>query len=164
MPGLKTNRAKARLRAALAREQNGKCFYCHLRLHDDVTLEHVRARSRGGSNAWKNLAATHARCNSLVGSLPVSEKLRLREIGRVLGSDAFFQEVSALTRVTSKRTLGTVNGRLTVRYGGLTMTFRDVDADAERKLKLRVARQEASLQRAAGLPPPPSVKALLERR
>ena len=141
-----TKSRSARIRAALAREQNGKCFYCHLRMHDDVTLEHVSGRSLGGSNAWSNLAAAHAKCNSLVGSLPMAEKLRLREIGRVLGSDAFFQEAAALAGSKLKKTFVQEGNKIVVRKG-VRMEFLDQKL-ADNK---RIARQEARVQRAAWL-------------
>jgi 5-methylcytosine-specific restriction endonuclease McrA len=47
----------------------GKCLICNgpiafdARTGEGATLEHIRARGRGGSEAIENLAAVHARCN-----------------------------------------------------------------------------------------------------
>jgi 5-methylcytosine-specific restriction endonuclease McrA len=47
----------------------GKCLICNGSLAFDVrsgegaTLEHIRARSRGGTEDLLNLAVVHARCN-----------------------------------------------------------------------------------------------------
>lgn len=40
-----------------------KCLYCGSR--DNLTLDHVIPRSRGGSNSWTNLATCCNRCNVL---------------------------------------------------------------------------------------------------
>jgi len=48
----------------------GKCLICNGPIafdpHDGAgaTLEHIRARSRGGDDSMENLAIVHARCNS----------------------------------------------------------------------------------------------------
>jgi 5-methylcytosine-specific restriction endonuclease McrA len=47
----------------------GKCLICNgpiafnARTGEGATLEHLRARSRGGTEAAENLAIVHARCN-----------------------------------------------------------------------------------------------------
>jgi 5-methylcytosine-specific restriction endonuclease McrA len=47
----------------------GKCLICNgpiafdARTGEGATLEHIRARSRGGTGAAENLAIVHARCN-----------------------------------------------------------------------------------------------------
>jgi 5-methylcytosine-specific restriction endonuclease McrA len=48
----------------------GKCLLCNGPIAFEVqtgeggTIEHIRARSRGGSNELANLAVVHARCNN----------------------------------------------------------------------------------------------------
>lgn len=47
----------------------GKCLICNgpiafdARTGEGATLEHIRARSRGGTEAIENLGVVHARCN-----------------------------------------------------------------------------------------------------
>ena len=47
----------------------GRCLICNgplafdARTGEGVTLEHIRARSRGGTNDLHNLALVHAACN-----------------------------------------------------------------------------------------------------
>lgn len=86
------------LRKRQAKAQRGLCFYCHLRLHDDRTWEHLVARHHGGNNKLSNLRVSHGRCNSAVGVLPVALKWALSEIGEIYGSDAFFLLVEKLKR------------------------------------------------------------------
>jgi len=90
----------ARFRASLLRDQNGKCFFCHLRLGEDNTLEHLRAKKLGGKDNYGNLRAAHAKCNSGVGHISVEEKMRLHYVGKLEGSDAFFRE---LNKIREKR-------------------------------------------------------------
>ncbi len=48
----------------------GKCLICNgpvafdARTGQGATLEHIRARTRGGTDDLKNLAVVHGRCNS----------------------------------------------------------------------------------------------------
>ncbi len=48
----------------------GKCLICNgpiafdARTGEGATLEHIRARSRGGTDELTNLAIVHARCNA----------------------------------------------------------------------------------------------------
>src|SRR6478735_1404419 len=48
----------------------GKCLICNgpiafnWRTGEGATLEHIRARSRGGDDSLENLAVVHARCNA----------------------------------------------------------------------------------------------------
>lgn len=74
----------------MAKMQNGKCFYCSLRLGEDLTWEHLVAQSRGGCSRYRNLKVAHMKCNVLVADMPVQTKLILADIGAKYGSDAFF--------------------------------------------------------------------------
>ena len=79
------------LRRRQAKEQRGRCFYCHLQLREDMTWEHLVPRAHGGDNRMANMRVSHQKCNAeCVGALPISWKLALHDIGRDFGSDAFF--------------------------------------------------------------------------
>lgn len=82
---------------AMARDQRGLCFYCQLRLHDDLTWEHLVPRSHRGTNKASNMRICHGQCNTYVGCLPVTLKLKLHDIGVAFGSDAFFQTCAKIT-------------------------------------------------------------------
>ena len=58
---------QARWRAKLFASQNGLCALCGQHMGRDVTLDHIRPRSKGGSNAFRNMQAAHMRCNSIKG-------------------------------------------------------------------------------------------------
>lgn len=53
------------------------CFYCGRDLGEDVTLEHLVPRARGGQNHIANLRLAHAKCNNFVGSMSLEAKARL---------------------------------------------------------------------------------------
>lgn len=41
------------------------CYVCGLHVKaQDATLEHIKPLSRGGTDAWDNLAISHAHCNA----------------------------------------------------------------------------------------------------
>lgn len=55
-------------------EQHKKCCYCHEPLtFKTVTAEHKTAKSKNGSNARKNIAASCEPCNSIKGSMSDAE-------------------------------------------------------------------------------------------
>ncbi len=50
-------------------EQGGLCWYCRKRvLSRAATIDHVRPRSKGGTNARENLVMACGRCNRGKGS------------------------------------------------------------------------------------------------
>lgn len=65
---------------ALARRDGPACFYCGRARKNplNMTIEHLHARSAGGSNAIDNLRLADVLCNKLAGRLSVSAKLELR--------------------------------------------------------------------------------------
>lgn len=79
--GTRTKRKPARsrdVRALLARDGDN-CFLCGFPLEDDATVEHLVPLSAGGPNHLSNYALAHSRCNELMGSKSLMEKIRLRE-------------------------------------------------------------------------------------
>lgn len=68
---------KRKLRAILL-QRDGSCgYYCGGHLGEDMTIEHLHEKSRGGSDRIENLRLTHEYCNNKVQGLSVEEKLEL---------------------------------------------------------------------------------------
>ncbi len=80
--------ARTRRRAALAEAQNWRCAYCGgaMQVQEGgpcaATIEHVQARSQGGSDARDNLVAACRGCNEA--RLPTLSALRFFEIRQSL--------------------------------------------------------------------------------
>jgi hypothetical protein len=53
------------------RRDNFKCLYCGSK--ENLTLDHVIPRSKGGTNNWNNLATCCNRCNVLKGDKSLEE-------------------------------------------------------------------------------------------
>lgn len=51
--------------ARLLKEQKGKCAYCglHFREEDEIEVDHIAPRKKGGSNQRNNLQALHKHCH-----------------------------------------------------------------------------------------------------
>ncbi len=58
-------------RQNIFRRDGHKCLYCGSR--EDLTLDHVLPRSRGGKTSWQNLATACKRCNSKKGDFTPEE-------------------------------------------------------------------------------------------
>lgn len=58
---------------ALHAEQDGRCAYCGITLHDNYHVDHVHPLVRGGSNWPDNLALSCAECNLSKGNKTVAE-------------------------------------------------------------------------------------------
>lgn len=69
----------ARRRARLLKRDGDGCWFCSRAMGNDVTLEHLVPRSRGGGNNSANLVLAHAACNQAAANLSISEKVGLRE-------------------------------------------------------------------------------------
>jgi len=68
-------------------DRDGKeCFYCGTTDFSakgrEITVEHFLSISQGGNNNIANLAIACANCNEAVGSLPIVEKIRFRDLIR----------------------------------------------------------------------------------
>lgn len=61
--------------------RDGKCcFYCRNLLDDyELTLEHILAISLGGTNDLSNLCLACHKCNHLVGSKSIVDKIKYRD-------------------------------------------------------------------------------------
>jgi hypothetical protein len=73
----KTSTTKIRQR--LIERDGYSCWYCghHMAL-DDRSIEHLLAKSNGGTDNIANLVLAHKECNRLAGNKPVSEKVAMR--------------------------------------------------------------------------------------
>ena len=54
-----------------------RCLYCNIK--SNLTIDHVRPKSKGGENTWENLATCCSKCNSKKGDRTPSESnMKLR--------------------------------------------------------------------------------------
>jgi hypothetical protein len=79
---VKSTGARAPKVRALFERDGPNCFYCHLALEEDYTLEHLLSKIHGGINHVANLALAHRACNAEANHLSVVEKVKLRESKR----------------------------------------------------------------------------------
>lgn len=76
---LETNNGAKRLRRAILARDGDACWLCgKVMPTQDRTIEHLVARSNGGTNELSNLALAHRACNHLLGNLPFEAKQALR--------------------------------------------------------------------------------------
>lgn len=66
-------------RAALLERDGDHCWFCGLKMGDDVTIEHLVPKSAGGRNMLANYALAHAACNHRAANLPLVEKIEMRQ-------------------------------------------------------------------------------------
>lgn len=72
--------ANFKQKAALVQRDGKNCFYCGLPMpDDDLTVEHLIARNKGGLNTLENMALAHSKCNLKAGHLPLMEKIKMRD-------------------------------------------------------------------------------------
>jgi hypothetical protein len=74
----KTSARSSDVRALLLRD-GSNCFLCGFPVDDDATIEHLVPLSAGGPNHLANYALAHARCNGIMGSRSLMEKIKLRD-------------------------------------------------------------------------------------
>ncbi|MEM1127823.1 MAG: HNH endonuclease [Bacteroidota bacterium] len=58
-------------RKNVLRRDRHRCQYCGS--HDELTVDHILPRSRGGRDTWENLVAACTRCNNRKGSRTPAE-------------------------------------------------------------------------------------------
>lgn len=108
--GLKRDRSKKAIAykqtrfTVIVNKQDGKCWYCAEPMGSDCTREHLLSQALGGTNTYPpdNLKASHADCNIAVGHLPVSDKLRLREIAQSEGRQEMFRAAMQMRRADAR--------------------------------------------------------------
>ncbi|WJI40297.1 MULTISPECIES: HNH endonuclease signature motif containing protein [Mesorhizobium] len=79
MPTLKDPQYRAFARREVHRRQGGRCLYCHREFTEAgelaMTLEHLKAKMKGGTDHLKNLAAACWHCNQHRGKQMNTTKL-----------------------------------------------------------------------------------------
>lgn len=65
-------------RARLIQRDGSDCWFCGRDLGDDITIEHLVARSKGGVNHLDNYALAHAKCNQDAADKTLVEKIDMR--------------------------------------------------------------------------------------
>lgn len=90
----------------IVNNQDGKCWYCGEKMGVDCTREHLLSQAAGGTNTYPkdNLKAAHSDCNIAAGHLPVSDKLRLREIAHTEGREEMFRVAFQMRRADARMT------------------------------------------------------------
>lgn len=64
-------------KAALLERDGDACFFCQRPMaEEDITVEHLVAKVRGGPDHTDNLALAHKRCNQGANNIPLMEKIR----------------------------------------------------------------------------------------
>ncbi len=65
----KTNEVNQTKRKKIYDSENGICYLCGKKvLFNEMTIDHVIPKSKGGSNSLENLKPTHKKCNLLKGN------------------------------------------------------------------------------------------------
>lgn len=84
--------------------QDGLCWFCGDDMGSDCTREHLLSQVLDGTNDDPpgNLKAAHGECNSAAGHLPVSDKYRLREIGRTEGRHEMIRAALQMRRADTR--------------------------------------------------------------
>lgn len=72
----------AKTRAILYERDGHQCWFCHLPLNGDVTIEHMLAQKLGGTDHIDNLVLAHSQCNQKAGHKTPEEKQAIREYHR----------------------------------------------------------------------------------
>jgi 5-methylcytosine-specific restriction endonuclease McrA len=96
-----TQRRKITRRAVFARD-DWTCQYCGSR--QQLTVDHVIPRSKGGGSTWDNIVAACAPCNRRKGdALPKQAGMELRRVPRTPRADVFIQVASPTIPATWKQ-------------------------------------------------------------
>jgi hypothetical protein len=93
------------------KRQKGLCWFCNEPMGYDCTKEHLLAKARNGTNAWRNIRAAHGDCNSAAGHLPVKKKYELRHIGHAAGRLAVLEAAHRMRRSETYRAYVPVSER-----------------------------------------------------
>ncbi len=68
----------ASMRATLLARDGNLCFFCAETMPaDDITVEHLVAKNKGGPDHTDNLVLAHEACNQRIGAMPLIKKIRI---------------------------------------------------------------------------------------
>jgi hypothetical protein len=97
---MKSGERKRRARKRLLLAQGGVCFYCPRALDETTaTLDHLVAKSRGGSNGADNLVVACDRCNRMKKNNSVESHLKvLADAFSGAARARFMKKVKSATR------------------------------------------------------------------
>lgn len=94
---------------AVYKSQNGECFYCQKKLlsidglSDDITIDHFRAISRGGTSHWKNCVLACKACNEIKGNRRPNNKERMRKRFQNFVVSQYFAKPKVLGKIELKK-------------------------------------------------------------
>lgn len=68
----------ASVKASLLARDGDACFFCGLQMPpEDMTIEHLVGKSKGGPDHTDNLVLAHEACNQDAGNMPLMEKIKV---------------------------------------------------------------------------------------
>lgn len=68
----------AKVRATLAARDGRDCFFCGLPMADEeMTIEHLVGKNKGGPDHTDNMVLAHEACNMQAGSIPLIKKIQI---------------------------------------------------------------------------------------
>ena len=77
----KPRNSMGRLKVDLVARDGSDCFFCLKPMADqDMTIEHLVSRHKGGPDHMDNLVLAHMKCNGLADNRPLVEKIKIREM------------------------------------------------------------------------------------
>ncbi len=86
-------RRKPRVRRALLRRHGSRCWLCgDFMMAEDISIDHVIPRCKGGTNELENLRLAHTTCNNARGDADGIAFERMGATRNPLRSDAFCTE------------------------------------------------------------------------
>lgn len=68
----------SKLRAKLLERDGDECWFCGHTMGEDITVEHLVPKSKGGRNMLANYSLAHAACNHRAADMPLIQKIELR--------------------------------------------------------------------------------------
>jgi hypothetical protein len=79
-----------RKKAALMERDGNACFFClrPMETEEDITVEHLVAKLRGGPDHTDNMALAHRRCNQQANNAPLMDKIRIHVAAQIKNAGA----------------------------------------------------------------------------
>lgn len=68
----------ANMRATLAARDGTECFFCGAEMKpEEMTIEHLVGKNKGGTDHSDNLVLAHEKCNQGIGAIPLVAKIEI---------------------------------------------------------------------------------------